>query len=66
MQCILVSCICVVYQCVIQADSLTVVDGKEGLGVVGLLLVLPGHVLGQQVEGLVPPIPRHLLTVDHL
>lgn len=42
------------------------VNGEKGFGVICVFLVFPWHILGQEVQGLVSAVSRHLLACDHL
>lgn len=44
----------------------TVVNGEKALGVISVFFVFSWHIPGQEVQGLVSTMSRHLLTCDHL
>lgn len=47
-------------------EGLTIVDDKDASAVVMVFQVFPWYVLVEQVEGLVSPLPRHILTDQHI
>lgn len=49
-----------------QLSWFTVIDSKEGPGIVFFFSDAARHILAQQVQSLIPAMARHLLTCNHL